>query len=185
MEGEEVGNAGDTPEHAVSVLRPRPAAVTDIATARVMKIWIDADAAPREVKEIVFRAARRVEREAVLVANRRLQPPAGNPWVTAVQVDGGPDVADAHIVEHAEPGDIAITADIPLAALLVAKRVLVIDPRGQQYTEDNVGERLAVRDFMESLRGAGVETAGASQYSARDRQAFAGTLDRVLMRALR
>src|SRR3954466_9787246 len=117
-----------------------------------MKIWIDADAAPRDVKEIVYRAARRVEVMAVLVANRRLPLPGSNNFVSAVQVEGGPDVADGYICDHAEPGDIAITADIPLAALLVPKDVYVIDPRGKEYNEENIQERLAMRDFMDSLR---------------------------------
>lgn len=150
-----------------------------------MKLWIDADAAPRDVKEIVFRAAKRLEMETILVANQRLAVPLGNPFVTAVRVEGGPDVADRHIAGHAEPGDVAVTADIPLAAALVEKRVTVIDPRGEEYTAENVGERLAVRDFMDGLRGAGVETGGARPYGAKDRQAFAGALDRVLTRALR
>lgn len=150
-----------------------------------MTIWIDADAAPRDVKEIVFRAAARVGRPAVMVANRRLAPPPGNAFVTAVRVDGGPDEADRHIAEHAAPGDVAVTADIPLAAALVEKRVFVIDPRGEEYTADSVGERLAVRDFMDGLRGAGVETGGARPYGPREKQAFANTLDRVLTRAMR
>jgi uncharacterized protein len=150
-----------------------------------MKLWIDADAAPRDVKEIVFRAARRLRLETVLVANQRLAAPLDHPFVTTVHVKGGPDVADRHIAEHAEPGDVAVTADIPLAARLVERRVTVIDPRGVEYTEDNVGERLAVRDFMDSLRGAGVETGGPRPYDARDRQAFAAALDRILTRAAR
>ncbi|HEX2201652.1 MAG TPA: YaiI/YqxD family protein [Longimicrobium sp.] len=150
-----------------------------------MKIWIDADAAPRDVKEIVFRAAKRVEVEAVMVANQRLTPPPGNPFVTAVRVEGGPDVADRHIADEAAPGDVAVTADIPLAAALVEKRVAVIDPRGEEYTPDSIGERLAVRDFMDGLRGAGVETGGSRPYGAKDKQAFAAALDRVLTRALR
>jgi uncharacterized protein len=150
-----------------------------------MKLWIDADAAPRDVKEMVFRAARRLELQTVLVANQRLTPPPGNPFVTAVRVEGGPDVADAYIAEHAEPRDVAITADIPLAAILVEKSVYVIDPRGHEYTPENVGERLAVRDFMDGLRGANVETGGARPYGPKDKQAFAGALDRVLVRALR
>jgi uncharacterized protein YaiI (UPF0178 family) len=150
-----------------------------------MKLWIDADAAPRDVKEMVFRAAKRLELHTVLVANQRLTPPAENPFVTAVRVEGGPDVADAYIAEHAEPGDVAVTADIPLAGILVEKRVLVIDPRGQEYTPENVGERLAVRDFMDGLRGAGVETGGAKPYGPKEKQAFAATLDRVLTRAMR
>lgn len=150
-----------------------------------MKLWIDADAAPRDVKEIVFRAARRLEIEAVLVANQWLTPPPANAFVTAVRVAGGPDVADRHIADHAEPGDVAVTADIPLAARLVEKGVRVIDPRGEEYTDENVGERLAVRDFMDSLRGAGVETQGPRPYNPKDKQAFAAALDRVLTRARR
>jgi uncharacterized protein len=145
-----------------------------------MRIWVDADAAPRDVKEIVFRAARRLELPAVLVANRRLTGPPHNPHVSSVWVQGGPDAADRHIAEQAMRGDVAITADIPLAAILVEKGVVVIDPRGELYTAENVQERLSIRDFMESLRGSGVETGGAAPYGAREKQAFAATLDRVL-----
>jgi hypothetical protein len=150
-----------------------------------MKIWIDADAAPRDVKEIVFRAAKRVAMDTVMVANQRLPVPLDNPFVTAVRVEGGPDVADRHIADHAEPGDVAVTADIPLAALLVAKGVHTLDPRGDEFDAESIGERLAVRDFMDGLRGAGVETGGARPYGARDKQAFAAALDRVLTRARR
>jgi uncharacterized protein YaiI (UPF0178 family) len=150
-----------------------------------VKLWIDADAAPRDVKEIVFRAAKRLEMETVLVANQRLTPPPGNTFVTAVRVEGGPDVADRYIADNAAPGDVAVTADIPLAAALVEKRVAVIDPRGEEYSAENVGERLAVRDFMDGLRGSGVETGGARPYGQREKQAFAAALDRVLTRARR
>lgn len=150
-----------------------------------MKIWIDADAAPRDVKDIVFRAAQRLHVEAVLVANQRLPVPPHNPYVAAVCVPGGPDVADRYIAEHAANGDLAITADIPLAATLVEQGITVIDPRGEQYSEDNVRERLSVRDFMDSLRGAGVETGGARPYGEREKQAFAASLDRLLTAALR
>ncbi|HEX6252214.1 MAG TPA: YaiI/YqxD family protein [Gemmatimonadaceae bacterium] len=150
-----------------------------------MKIWVDADAAPQAVKEIVYRAAQRLRIPAALVANRRLSTPAGNPYVSAVWVQGGPDVADRHIAEHATAGDVAITADIPLAADLVDKDVVVLDHRGELLNADNVRERLSIRDFMESLRGSGVETGGAAPYSARDKQAFAGALDRVLAKAQR
>jgi len=150
-----------------------------------MRLWIDADAAPRDAKEIVYRAARRLEVDTVLVANQRLQVPPGNRFVSAVRVDGGPDVADRHIADGSEPGDVAITADIPLAAALVEKGVYVIDPRGEEYTPENVAERLSVRDFMDGLRGAGVETGGAGPYGARERHAFAAALDRVLTRILR
>lgn len=147
-----------------------------------MKLWIDADAAPRDVKEIVFRAAKRLELEAILVANQRLYVPPGNPFVTAVRVEGGPDVADLHIVENAEAGDLAITADIPLAAALVEKEVQVIDPRGEELTSENVGERLSIRNFMDDLRSTGVETGGPAPYGKREKQAFAAALDRVLTR---
>jgi uncharacterized protein len=150
-----------------------------------MRLWIDADAAPRDVKEIVYRAAKRLELETTLVANRRLQVPPGTRFVTAVRVDGGPDEADRYIAEKAVAGDVAVTADIPLAAILVDAGVLVIDPRGEEYTRENIGERLAVRDFMDGLRGSGVETGGARPFGPRDRQRFAGALDRVLARASR
>jgi uncharacterized protein len=150
-----------------------------------MKLWIDADAAPRDVKEIVYRAARRLELETVLVANQRLLVPPGTSFVSAVRVEGGPDEAARHIAEHAEPGDVAVTADIPLASILVEKGIAVIDPRGEEYTAGNIGERLSVRDFMDGLRGAGMETGGARPYGPKDKQRFAGALDRVLARALR
>src|SRR5215212_6151520 len=100
-----------------------------------LKLWLDADAAPRDVKEVCFRASDRLELETILVANQRLQLPVGYVNLSAVRVDGGPDVADRYIADHAEAGDVAVTADIPLAALLVPKGVTVIDPRGEQYTE--------------------------------------------------
>jgi uncharacterized protein YaiI (UPF0178 family) len=150
-----------------------------------MKIWIDADAAPREVKELVFRAARRLAIDTVLVANQRLQTPAGNPLVTAVWVDGGADVADRYIAEHARPGDLVVTQDVPLAAQLVPRAIAVLDPRGEEHTEETVGERLSVRDFMEQARLAGMVTGGPPPYDARARQAFAAALDRALTRLRR
>lgn len=150
-----------------------------------MKLWIDADAAPRDVKEVCFRASERLRLDTVLVANQRIQLPPGYAYLTAVRVDGGPDIADRHIAEHSVAGDVAVTADIPLAALLVPKLVIVIDPRGDEYTMESIGERLSVRNFMEGLRGAGVETGGHAAYGAREKQAFANALDRVLTRALR
>jgi len=150
-----------------------------------MKLWIDADAAPRDVKEVCFRASERLRLDTVLVANQRIQLPPGYAYLSAVRVDGGPDVADRHIAEHSVAGDVAVTADIPLAALLVPKLVIVIDPRGDEYTMESIGERLSVRNFMEGLRGAGVETGGHAAYGAREKQAFANALDRVLTRALR
>jgi uncharacterized protein len=167
---------------------------TDLAAAAILypnhqhrstpslKIWIDADAAPREVKELVFRAAKRLAIETVLVANQRLQTPPGNPLVTAVWVDGGADVADQYIATHASAGDLVVTQDVPLAALLVPNQVAVLDPRGDEHTTDTIGERLSVRDFMDQARMAGAVTGGPPPYDARARQAFAAALDRVLTR---
>lgn len=145
-----------------------------------MKIWIDADACPRDVKEVVFRAADRTSIQVVLVANKAMHVLSRSGLVSMVQVKGGPDVADDHIVAASAHGDLAITADIPLAARLVQKRVHVIDPRGETYDEDNVGERLSVRDFMAEVRDSGVVTGGPSAFSARDKQRFAAALDRAL-----
>jgi uncharacterized protein len=150
-----------------------------------MKLWIDADAAPRDVKEICFRASDRLKLETVLVANQRVQLPLGYAHLSAVRVDGGPDVADRYIAEHAVAGDVAVTADIPLAALLVPKGVVVIDPRGEEYTPESIGERLSVRNFMDGLRGAGLDAGGHAAYGPREKQAFANALDRALTRALR
>jgi uncharacterized protein len=150
-----------------------------------LKIWIDADAAPRDVKELVFRAAKRLQLETVLVANQRLQTPPGNPLVSAVWVDGGADVADQYIAAHAAPGDLVVTQDVPLAALLVPKQVAVLDPRGDEHTAETIGERLSVRDFMEQARMAGTVTGGPPPYDARAKQAFAAALDRVLTRLRR
>ncbi len=150
-----------------------------------MRIWIDADATPREVKELVFRAATRRDVATVLVANRRLQPPAGHSLVTSVRVDGGPDVADQYIATHAEAGDLVVTQDIPLAALLVPMRVAVLDPRGDEHTTETIGERLSLRDFNDQLRSAGAITGGPPPFDSRARQAFASALDRVLTRLSR
>jgi uncharacterized protein YaiI (UPF0178 family) len=150
-----------------------------------MKLWIDADAAPQAVKEICLRASERLGLATVLVANQRLPLPPGYAHVSAVRVDGGPDVADRYIAELAVAGDVAVTADIPLAALLVPKGVVVLDPRGDEYTTEIIGERLSVRNFMDGLRMAGVEAGGHTAYGSRDKQAFANALDRALTRALR
>lgn len=150
-----------------------------------MTLWLDADAAPRDVKDICLRASERLGLATILVANQRLAVPAGYAHVSAVRVDGGPDVADRYIADHAAAGDVAVTADIPLAALLVPNGVAVIDPRGEEYTAESIGERLSVRNFMDGLRGAGVDTGGHAAYGAREKQAFANALDRVLTRALR
>ena len=147
-----------------------------------MKIWVDADAAPNDVKEIVARAALRLEVPALLVANHRIRPPANNPFVEGVRVGGGPDAADDHIADGAEPGDLAITADIPLAARLVEKGVVTLDPRGEEYTEGSIGHRLSIRDFMEELRSQGVQTGGPDAYGQKEKQDFANAFDRALAR---
>lgn len=148
-----------------------------------MKLWLDADAAPRDVKEVCFRASERLALATILVANQRVQIPPGYSYLSTVRVGDGADVADHYIAEHAEKGDVAVTADIPLAALLVPKGVVVIDPRGEEYTPEIIGERLSVRNFMDSLRSSGVETGGHAAYGAREKQAFANALDRALTKA--
>jgi len=150
-----------------------------------LKIWIDADAAPRDVKELVFRAAKRLSIQTVLVANQRLQTPPGNPFVSAVWVDGGADIADEYIAAHASPGDLVVTQDVPLAALLVPRAIAVLDPRGDEHTTETIGERLSVRDFMEQARIAGMVTGGPAPFDTRAKQAFALALDRVLTRLRR
>ena len=149
-----------------------------------MKIWVDADALPGEIKEIILRAARRLQIPTVLVANKHIGVGLG-PHVSLVRVTRGPDVADAHIFEASAPGDFCVTADIPLAAALVDKGLTVIDPRGERYSTENVGERLAVRDFMASLREAGVQTDGPPPFNAKAKQKFAALLDRLLSQARR
>jgi uncharacterized protein YaiI (UPF0178 family) len=143
------------------------------------KIWVDADACPKVVKEILFRAADRVGIQVILVANQPLQVP-GSRYIRSVQVPAGFDVADNHIVQQLVSGDLVITADIPLAAEVVAKGGLALNPRGDLYTEENIRQRLNMRDFMDSLRSSGVQTGGPAAFSHADRQAFANQLDRLL-----
>lgn len=146
-----------------------------------MKIWIDADACPTPVKTIVFRASQRVRVPVVLVANHRAQTPP-SPLITAVHVGQGFDAADDYIVQHATASDLVITADVPLAARLVAQGVPALNPRGELYTEENVRERLALRNLKEELRAIGSLSGGPAPYHDRDKQAFANGLDRWLAR---
>lgn len=146
-----------------------------------MQIWVDADACPGVVKEILFRAAERVRVNVTLVANQYLKIPPSH-YVKSLQVPAGFDVADNRIVQLLEGGDLVVTADIPLAAEVIAKGGHAIDPRGRRYTEDNIRERLNMRDFMDELRGTGVVTGGHAAFSHSDRQAFANQLDRFLTR---
>lgn len=149
-----------------------------------MNIWVDADACPGVIKEILFRAAERWQVMTTLVANQLIRTPA-SPWLRSVQVPSGFDVADREIVLRAAKGDLVITADIPLAALVIEKAAHAINPRGEIYTPENMAERLRMRDFMESLRQSGVETGGPAAFSQSDRQAFANQLDRFLQQHLR
>jgi len=145
-----------------------------------MHIWVDADACPAVVKDILYRAAQRWRRPLTLVANQMLRTPP-SAWVRAVQVPRGFDVADAYIVEHAAAGDLVITGDIPLAAQVLDKQVLVLSPRGERYTADTIRERLSMRDMMEELRSAGIDTGGPAAFSQADRRAFANALDRLML----
>jgi uncharacterized protein len=141
-----------------------------------MTIWVDADACPRVIKEILFRAANRTGVQVILVANRLLSIPP-SPYISAIQVDDGFDVADFEIVRRLEPGDLVITADIPLAAEVIAKGGHALDPRGDMHSADTIQARLTMRDFMDTLRGSGVDTGGPSALSQRNRQLFAKHLN--------
>ena len=151
------------------------------AAPRVPQVWVDADACPGPVKDILFRAAERAQVQVTLVANQWLRTP-GSRFVRALQVQGGFDAADDAIAERAGPGDLVVTQDIPLASRVLANGAEAIDPRGERFTADNIAERLSVRNFMEELRGAGVQTGGPAAFNARDRQAFANQLDGWLAR---
>ena len=144
-----------------------------------MKIWVDADACPQEVKEILYKTADRLKVPTVLVANMKLRTP-DIPSVSMIQVPGGADVADEYIVEHLSAGDFVITADIPFAAKVVEKGALAIDPRGEVYTEENVGERLSLRNFMMEMRSSGLVHGGPPPMATADRKKFAAALDREL-----
>lgn len=144
-----------------------------------MKIWIDADACPGVIKEILFRAAERTKRHLILIANHPLYVPP-SPFIRMQQVESGFDVADNEIVKRLESGDLVITSDIPLAAQVIKKEGLVLSPRGELYTRENIGARLSMRDFMEGLRASGVDTGGMSALSQNDRKMFANQLDKLL-----
>jgi uncharacterized protein YaiI (UPF0178 family) len=144
-----------------------------------MHIWVDADACPVVIKEILFRASQRLGIPLTLVANQPMATPP-TPLIRSVQVRRGFDVADDHIVDRVAPGDLVITADIPLAAQVIEKGGDVINPRGERYTTENIRERLALRNFLDELRGTGERTGGPPPLNASDRQAFANALDRLL-----
>lgn len=144
-----------------------------------MRIWVDADACPQVIKEILFRAAERTRVLTTLVANTRLSTPSST-FVRSVRVGRGFDVADHWIAQQAQPGDLVITADIPLAAQVIARGAHALDPRGDFYSEDNVHERLAVRNLMQELRSTGERLGGPAPLGHGDRQRFANQLDRFL-----
>lgn len=144
-----------------------------------MHIWVDADACPGPIKEILFRAAQRTGIPLTLVANQPLRTPR-SPHIRAIQVAQGFDVADRRIAEQAQAGDLVVTADIPLAADVIAKGARALSPRGELFTEANIRERLNMRDFMDILRGSGVDTGGPAAFGQADRHAFANQLDRLL-----
>ncbi len=144
-------------------------------------IWVDADACPAVIKDILFRAADRTATATVLVANQLLRVPP-SPHIRALQVPAGFDVADNHIAQQAQPGDIVVTADIPLAAQVVAKGALALNPRGELYSDATIREALALRNFMTELRDSGVQTGGPAAFSQRDRANFAAQLDKLLHR---
>ena len=144
-----------------------------------MKIWVDADACPQVIKEILFRAAERAQVMTTLVANATLRVP-DSPFIKSVRVRQGFDVADHWIVQQMEAGDLVITADIPLAAEVITRGVHALDPRGDLYSEDNVRERLAIRNLMQDLRSTGELLGGPAPFGHADRQRFANHLDRFL-----
>ncbi len=146
-----------------------------------MQIWVDADACPKAIKEILYRAAERVKIQLTLVANRQLHCPRSS-YVRAIQVPSGFDEADHRIVQLMRPGDLVVTGDIPLAAAVVEEGGHALGPRGEQFTDDNIRERLAMRDLMDHLRSTGLETGGPAALSKSDRQAFANGLDQLLTR---
>lgn len=149
-----------------------------------MTIWVDADACPVAAKEILFRAAIRTETPLVLVANQYIRIPP-SPFIKSLQVAAGFDVADNEIVQKAEAGDLVITADIPLAADVVAKKCIALNPRGELYTKENIRQRLIMRDFMETLRSSGIQSGGSPPYDQTDRQRFANQLDAYLAKQKR
>ncbi|RTZ72070.1 MAG: YaiI/YqxD family protein [Gammaproteobacteria bacterium] len=143
------------------------------------EIWVDADACPRVIKEILYRAAERKGLQLTLVANQSLEVPPSR-YIRTTRVGAGFDVADNHIVQQMKAGDLVITADIPLASEVIEKGGVALNPRGELYTVDNIRQRLNMRDFMETLRSSGIDTGGPASFSQADRRAFANALDRLL-----
>ena len=149
-----------------------------------MKIWVDADACPVPVKEMLFRAAERTQIPTTLVANIKMQVPKSS-YISSVKVDSGADVADQYIVETLQAGDLVITADVPLAADVIKKGGLALNPRGSMFTPDSIKSQLSMRNFMDELRGSGVATGGQAAFNHSDRQAFANALDRIITKFMK
>ncbi|NQD35868.1 YaiI/YqxD family protein [Permianibacter sp. IMCC34836] len=147
----------------------------------MMTLWVDADACPKVIKEIIFRVSARLQLPVVMVANQYLAKPASS-LIRCVQVEQGFDVADNYIVQQAQPGDLVVTQDIPLAAELVEKKVAALNPRGELYTRENVRQRLNIRDFMDTMRASGEHGGGPAPFSQQDRMRFANALDSWLAR---
>ncbi|WP_315708349.1 YaiI/YqxD family protein [Brenneria uluponensis] len=142
-------------------------------------IWVDADACPNVIKEVLYRAAERTETPVTLVANQSLKVPPSR-FIHTLRVPAGFDVADNEIVRRAKPGDLVVTSDIPLAAEVLEKQAVALNPRGERYTPDTIRERLTLRDFMDTLRSSGIQTGGPNVLNQRDRQQFANELDKWL-----
>ncbi len=149
-----------------------------------MQIWVDADACPNVIKEVLFRAADRTGMMVTLVANQPLKPPPSK-FIRTLQVASGFDVADNEIVQRVEKNDLVITADIPLAAEVIEKGGIALNPRGERYTPDTIRERLNMRDFMDTMRASGIQTGGPNTLNQRDRQQFANELDKWLQQAIK
>ena len=147
--------------------------------SKITKIWIDADACPKVIKEIIFKTSSRLQLPVTLVANSNMHIPL-TPLINLVTVAQGADVADTYIVEHVTPSELVITADIPLANFIVEKGALAINPRGEIYTEENIGEALAMRNFMQDLRDGGMTLGGPDSFGPKDKAAFANALNSLL-----
>ncbi|ATA25204.1 hypothetical protein BIY26_17220 [Brenneria goodwinii] len=148
-----------------------------------MQIWVDADACPNVIKEVLFRAAERTATLTTLVANQSLKVPPSR-FIRTLRVAAGFDVADNEIVRRVESGDLVVTSDIPLAAEVIEKGAVALNPRGERYTPDTIRERLNMRDFMDTMRASGIQTGGPATLSQRDRQQFAGELDKWLRQSM-
>ncbi len=147
------------------------------------KLWVDADACPKVIKEVIFKTSNRLQLPTILVANAHMQIPL-SPLITFVKVDQGADVADTYIVDHAGVDDLVVTADIPLAGLIVEKGAMAINPRGELYTEENISERLSVRNFMQDLRDSGMDTGGPAAFGVKDKASFANSLNAILTKKI-